>query len=162
MPGPSQIILGEFPTALDERYRLSIPGGLADLLGPRCILAKERAGCVSLWSAEAWEAKLSSRIRLIEQKILAETIGEDRMAQVQLLGRLLSTRHKPVELKGRGRLLVPEAFRRFLGVDRDPPENEVMVVGAAVCVEIWKPAAWLRYLEARMPKFRRLFHQLSK
>ena len=52
-----------------------------------------------------------------------------------------------MELKGRGRLLLPEAFRRFLGVDRDPPENEVMVVGAAVCVEIWKPAAWLRYLE---------------
>ena len=89
MPGPSQIILGEFPAALDERYRLSIPGGLADLLGSRCLLAKERAGCVSLWNAEAWEAKLSSRIRLIEQKILADAIGEDRMAQVQLLGRLL-------------------------------------------------------------------------
>ena len=37
-----------------------------------------------------------------------------------------------------------------------------MVVGAAVCVEIWKPAAWLKYLQGRMPKFRRLFHQLSK
>jgi MraZ protein len=162
MPGPSQIILGEFPAALDERWRLSIPGGLAELLGPRCILAKERAGCLSLWSAEAWEAKLSSRIKLIEEKLRADAIGEDRLARVQLLGRLLSTRHKLVELKGRGRLLLPEGFRRFLGVDRDPPENEVMVVGAAVCVEIWKPAAWLRYLEARMPKFRRLFHQLSK
>ena len=162
MPGPSQIILGEFPAALDERWRLSIPGGLAELVGPKCILAKERAGCVSLWNAEAWEAKLSSRIRLIEQKILADAIGEDRMGRVQLLGRLLLTRHKPVEIKGRGRLLLPEGFRRFLGVDRDPPENEVMVVGAAVCVEIWKPAAWLQYLEGRMPKFRRLFHQLSK
>ncbi len=67
-----------------------------------------------------------------------------------------------MELKGRGRLLVPEGFRKFLGVDRDPPDNEVLVVGAAVCVEIWKPDAWLKYLEGRMPKFRRLFHQLSK
>jgi MraZ protein len=162
MPGPSQIILGEFPAALDERWRLSIPGELADRLGPRCILAKERSGCLSLWGAEGWETKLNSRIRLIEEKIRAEAIGEDRLARVQLLGRLLSTRHKAVELKGRGRLLLPEGFRRFLGVDRDPPENEVMVVGAAVCVEIWKPIAWLRYLEGRMPKFRRLFHQLSK
>ena len=161
MPGPSQIILGEFPATLDERYRLSIPGGLAELIGLRCILAKERAGCLSLWSAEAWETKLDSRIKLIEQKILADAIGEDRIARVQLLGRLLSTRHKAVELKGRGRLLLPEGFRRFLGVDRDPPDNEVMVIGAAVCVEIWKPAAWLKYLQGRMPKFRRLFHQLS-
>jgi MraZ protein len=162
MPGLSQIILGEFNCTLDERYRLSIPTGLSDLLSPRCILAKERAGCLSLWGAEAWETKLNSRIKLIEQKILADTFGEERIARVQLLGRLLSTRHKEVELRGRGRLLIPEGFRTFLGVDRDPPDNEVIVVGAAVCVEIWKPAAWLKYLEGRMPKFRRLFHQLSK
>jgi MraZ protein len=67
-----------------------------------------------------------------------------------------------VELRGRGRLLVPEGFRKFLGVERDPPDNEVLVVGAAVCVEIWKPAAWLAYLERRMPRFRRLFHRLTK
>jgi MraZ protein len=162
MSGPSQIILGEFHCTLDERYRLSIPGRLSDLLSPRCILAKERAGCLSLWSAASWEAKLSGRIKLIEQKILTDTFGEDRIARVQLLGRLLSTRHTAVELKGRGRLLVPEGFRNFLGVDRDPPDNEVFVVGAALCVEIWKPDAWLKYLEGRMPKFRRLFHQLSK
>ena len=162
MPGPSQIILGEFTCTLDERYRLWIPAGLSERLSPRCILAKERAGCLSLWGAEAWETKLNSRIKLIEQKILADTFGEERIAQVQLLGRLLSTRHKEVELRGRGRLLIPEGFRTFLGVDRDPPDNEVIVVGAAVCVEIWKPAAWLKYLEGRMPKFRRLFHQLSK
>ncbi len=129
---------------------------------PRCILAKERSGCLSLWSAEAWEAKLNARIKLVEQKLQADSFGEDRIAQVQLLGRLLSTRHRPVELRGRGRLLIPEGFRTFLGVDRDPPDNQVIVVGAAVCVEIWKPAAWLAYLERRMPKFRRVFHRLSR
>ena len=162
MSGASQLILGELPSKLDERYRLSIPGKLADSLPSQCILAKERAGCLSLWSAEAWQTKLNARIKLIEQKLLADAIGDDRIAQVQLLGRLLSTRHRPVELKGRGRLLIPPGFRKFLGVDRDPPDNEVIVVGAAVCVEIWKPAAWLTYLEGRMPKFRRLFHKLSQ
>jgi hypothetical protein len=28
-------------------------------------------------------------------------------------------------------------------------------------VEIWNPKSWLGYLERRMPKFRRLFDQLS-
>lgn len=160
-----QIILGEFNCSLDERYRLSIPHELVDLAAgssPRCILAKERAGCLSLWSAENWEAKIAARIKLVEQKIQAGSFGDDRIGQVQLLGRLLSTRQTPVELKNRGRLLIPEGFRKFLGVDRDPPENEVIVVGAAVCIEIWKPSAWLAYLERRMPKFRRLFHELSR
>ena len=78
-----------------------------------------------------------------------------------MLGRLLSTRHKEVELKGRGRLVLPEGFRKFLGVERDPPDNEVFVVGAAVCIEIWRPAAWQRFLERRMPRFHRLLDELS-
>jgi len=165
MPNARQLILGEFECTLDERFRLTIPQNLADLLAgssPRCMLAKERQGCLSLWSAEAWEEKLNARVRLVEQKLQADSFGDDRIAQVQLLGRLLSTRHQAVELRGRSRLLIPEGFRKFLGVERDPPENQVLVVGAAVCVEIWKPAAWLAYLEQRMPRFRKLFHRLSR
>ena len=165
MSNPRQLILGEVPCTLDERFRLTISQNLVKLLAgedPHCILAKERSGCLSLWSAAAWEAKLNARIKLVEQKLQADSFDDDRLAQVQLLGRLLSTRHQPVELKDRGRLLIPEGFRAFLGVDRDPPGNEVMVVGAAVCLEIWKPTAWLAYLEQRMPKFRRVFHRLSR
>ncbi len=165
MPNARQLILGEFECSLDERFRLTIPQNLAEQLtanNPRCMLAKERQGCLSLWSAEAWEEKLNARIRLVEQKLQADSFGDDRIAQVQLLGRLLSTRHQAVELRGRARLLIPEGFRKFLGVERDPPDNQVLVVGAAVCVEIWKPAAWLAYLEQRMPRFRRLFHRLSR
>jgi MraZ protein len=166
MPDARQLILGEFESTLDERFRLTIPQNLAELLtsssNSRCMLAKERQGCLSLWSAEAWEEKLNARIRLVEQKLQADSFGDDRIAQVQLLGRLLSTRHQAVELRGRSRLLIPEGFRKFLGVERDPPENQVLVVGAAVCVEIWKPAAWLAYLEQRMPRFRKLFHRLSR
>jgi MraZ protein len=163
MPDEAKIILGEFPCKLDDRFRLSIPQSLADLLGDSTpwMLAKERSGCLSLWNSAAWEGKLHAKVKLVEQKIRADAFGEDRIAQVQLLGRLLSTRHRPVEIKG-NRLLIPEAFRAFLGVDRDPPENEVIVVGAAVCIEIWKPSAWLAYLEKRMPRFRRLFHELSR
>lgn len=165
MPNPRQLILGEFPCTVDERSRLSIPQKLIDLLAAEklsCILAKERSGCLSLWNAEVWEAKLESRKKLLEQKLQADSFDDDRLAQVQMLGRLLSTRHQTVQLAGRGRLVIPEGFRLFLGIDRDPPGNEVLVVGAAVCIEIWKPAAWLAYLEQRMPKFRRVFHRLSR
>ena len=42
-----------------------------------------------------------------------------------------------------------------------PPSPALTVLGAAVCVELWSPRLWLEYLAGRMPKFRRLFDQLS-
>ena len=160
MPEAEEFLLGEFQRTLDERYRLSIPGELGDFLlaiSPDCILAKERPGCLSLWSAPTWQARLDEGVELVKQKMRAGKLRE-RVAEVQLFGRLLSTRHRPVRLAGRGRLVIPEGFREFLGVE---PGGEVQIVGAAVCIEIWRPAAWLKYLEARMPRFRRLFDHLS-
>ena len=161
MPEPKPFFRGEFRRTLDERYRLSVPGEWSDLIlaeGADCILAKERSGCLSLWIAAEWQEKQEARVELIEQKLRLGELDR-RISQVQMFGRLLSTRQRPVQLAGRGRLLVPEGFREFLGCE---PGGGVMVVGAAVCVEIWNPAAWVRYLEGRMAKFRRLFDHLSQ
>ncbi len=154
-----RLVLGEVRRTLDDRYRLSLPSPLADPFqeGP-CILAKERPGALSLWRAAEWQAKLADGVRLLEQKLQAGRL-QGRTADVQALGRLLSTRHTDVKLAGRGRLLLPEGFREFLGVE---PGAEVVVVGAAVCLELWHPAAWLRYLEATMTGFQTMFDQLSQ
>jgi MraZ protein len=156
----SEFILGEFRRTIDERYRLSIPAELADPLTAQssaCILAKERPGALSLWSAADWQERLSADIELVERKMQAGRL-EGRVEQVQMLGRLLSTRHKEVELTGRGRLLIPEGFRQFLTAQ---PGDEVFVVGAAVCVEIWRPESWVEYLNQQMPDFRQLLDSLS-
>ena len=158
MSQSSELILGEAQRTLDERFRLSLPSEMADGLTAECILAKERPGCLSLWSAQTWQAKLDEGVELIKRKMQSGRL-EGRIGQVQLFGRLLSTRHRAVQLAGRGRLLIPEGFREFLGVE---PGGEVMVIGAAVCVEIWNPPRWLKYLESRMPRFRRLFDRLSQ
>ena len=164
MPDPRRLLLGEFRRTLDDRHRLLIPKPLAELLvaeSAECILAKERPGCLSLWPARAWQAKLDDGLRWIEEKLGREKLDEE-IGRVQMFGRLFSTRHTPVQLAGRGRLLIPEGFREFLGVDPQQGQGEVMVVGAAVCVEIWNPADWLEYLRRQMPKFRRLFHHLTQ
>ena len=83
---------------------------------------------------------------------------EGRVEEVQMLGRLLSTRHRNVQLAERARLVIPEGFREFLGVE---PGGEVIVVCAAICVEMWRPAAWFSHLESNIPEFRKLFDQLS-
>lgn len=156
----AQLILGESTRTLDPRYRLSIPPELAESLAPEggeCILAKERPGCLSLWNQAAWQGRLDAGIRLVETKIEAGRL-EGRVEEVQRLGRLLSTRHRSVPLAGRGRLVVPEGFREFLGVE---PGEDVLVVGAAVCVEIWRPEKWNDYVGEQMPAFRQLLDQLS-
>jgi MraZ protein len=62
-------------------------------------------------------------------------------------------------LANRSRLLIPEGFREFLGVG---PNQDVMLVGAVICVEIWSPAAWLDVLRQEMPEFGGLFRELSE
>ncbi|MEX2188437.1 MAG: division/cell wall cluster transcriptional repressor MraZ [Pirellulales bacterium] len=160
MATTGEFILGEFPRTLDERFRVAIPAELATPLvadGRECILAKERPGCLSLWNAKLWRTRLDSGVELVKGKMRAGKL-EGRLEQVQLLGRLLSTRHKQVELGDRGRLLIPDGFREFLNAE---PGTEVLLVGAAVCVEIWTPASWRTHLESHMTDFPKLFDDLS-
>ena len=154
------LVLGEFKRGMDERYRLSMPPELIDALGVvdgPCVLAKERPGALSLWHAEVWGRRMDASVQLVEAKIKAGKL-QDKLEDVQRLGRLLSTRHRDVQLAGRGRLVVPEGFREFLGVE---PGGDILIVGAAVCIEIWRPDAWIGYLSDRMPEFESLLNELS-
>ena len=160
MPPNREFILGEFRRSVDERFRVSIPNEMADPLtvdGKDCILAKERPGSISLWSASNWSDRLSASVDLVQSKMMAGRL-EGRLSDVQQLGRLLSTRHREVQLAGRGRLVIPEGFREFLGVE---PGGDVLLVGAAVCIEIWKPEDWIQYLNERMPQFGKLLDELA-
>jgi MraZ protein len=157
----STFITGEHKRTLDERSRLSLPADFAAAVADAegwCILAKERAGCLSLWRGTDWQTRLDDGVELIRKKIEAGRM-EERWTDVQRFGRLLSTRHMRVRLANRSRLLLPEPFREFLGVAAN---QDVMLVGAVICVEIWNPAAWLDVLRQEMPQFGELFRTLSQ
>jgi len=157
----TRLILGEFRRSLDDRFRLSIPAELAASLPSEgkanYILAKERPGALSLWHIDDWGDRLEKDVELIRAKIEAGHL-KDRLTDVQLLGRLLSTRHRKVHLAGRSRLSIPEGFREFLGIE---PGGDVLIVGAAVCIEIWRPDIWIDYLNDQIPQFSRLVDELA-
>lgn len=160
MSAEKQLILGEFSRKLDDRYRLTLPSEFAELFQPEsgdCVIAKERRGCVSVWDQQVWKSKLDARVELVRSRLKIGDL-EQKMPELQMFGRLLSTRHRALQITDRGRLLVPEGFREFLGVE---PGNEVMVIGAAICIEIWNPQKWIQYVEGRIPKFRKLLDTLS-
>lgn len=154
-------LTGEIKRTIDERFRLTLPPDFADTLstdGGELVVAKERAGCLSLWPVSEWKQRLDSGVSLLRQKIDSGRM-EQRWGDVQRLGRLLSTRHQEVRLAGRSRLLIPEGFRQFLGVDAG---CEVVVVGAVICVEIWNPEMWMQVLRDEMPDFGELFKNLTE
>lgn len=159
MTGEPTFILGEYHRLLDARYRLSIPGEMLPYLGTTAelLLVKERPGALSLWNAQQWQPRRQQDLALIESKMQAGRLA-GRLGDVQLWGRLLSTRQRTIGLTQRGRLLVPEGFREFLGVE---PGGGVMVVGAAVCIEIWHPENWRAHLAEQIPRFRELEDNLS-
>lgn len=160
MSDSADLLIGEFIRTLDERFRLAVPPELLDPLlaaGPKLVLAKERTGCLSLWSAAVWKPRIDAAVDIVRSKLRAGLLTQ-RVAQVQDLGRLLSTRHTLVSLAGRSRLVVPEGYRDFLAVE---PGAELMVVGAAVCVELWQPAAWNAFVSSEMPGFRRRIDELT-
>jgi MraZ protein len=153
-------ITGESRRTIDDRFRVTLPSEMADLVADsdgNCILAKERAGCLSLWKAADWAKRIDDGVAILKLRIQAGKM-ESRWSEVQRLGRLLSTRSTTVTLANRSRLLIPDGFREFLDV---PVNQPVVVVGAAICVEIWNPAAWLEALRHDMPEFGPLFTDLS-
>jgi MraZ protein len=154
-------VTGEFRRTIDERFRVTLPTELASAISDDegdIIVAKERAGCLSLWKPAEWQHRLDSGLALLRQKIDSGRM-EQRWGDVQRLGRLLSTRHTDAKLANRARLLIPETFRSFLGVDAG---KEVVIVGAVICVEIWQPDAWNAVLKDEMPDFGELFKQLTQ
>lgn len=160
MPLSEPFTIGEFRRTLDERCRVAVPNELVHQLAPEStewILAKERPGALSLWDASRFKSKMDAGVDLVKAKMKAGRL-DGRMEDVQRLGRLLSTRQVTVKFDSQNRVTIPPEFRSFLDVE---PGSELLVVGAAVCVEIWNSAAWIRYLAERMPEFRQLLDELS-
>ncbi len=151
---------GEFRRSLDDRFRLSIPAELADSLvaeGDRFVLVKEAPGALSLWEAGHWQQRHDQGLQLIRSKLEAGRLA-GRLGEVQRMGRMLSTRHVEIRLAGRGRIVIPEGFREFLGV---PAGGDVMIVGAALCVEFWRPDAWIDYVGSAISDFPTWWEELS-
>lgn len=160
MDSANELLIGEFRRKLDDRFRLLIPSEWVPLIAPdgsECILTKERPGSLSIWNASQWQKRLDDGIDLMRSKINAGKLN-DRISEVQLLGRLLSTRHKSVPVAERGRINLPEGFREFLGLEAG---SDVMVIGAAICIEIWHPQKWIDHLGQEMPEFGSLFDRIT-
>jgi MraZ protein len=160
MSEAKKLITGEFSRKIDDRFRLTLPGEFEDVFKPesgKCVIVKEGPGCLSLWEENAWKQNHDARVSLVLHRLTLGDLGRNT-PELQRFGRLLSTRFREIQLAGRSRLVLPEGFREFLAIEAG---QEVMIVGAAVCIEIWHPQKWISYVEGDMPQFGTLLESLS-
>lgn len=155
------LITGEYSRTVDDRYRLTLPDEFKSVFKPesgKCVIVKERPGCLSLWDETDWKQQHDARVAMVQQKFNVGYLA-GHMPELQQFGRLLSTRFRQIQLTDRARFLLPEGFREFLAVE---PKQDVMIVGAAFCIEIWHPQKWIAYIEESMPQFGTLLDNLIK
>ena len=159
MTETKKFITGEFSRTVDDRYRLTLPDEFKEVFKPdsgKCVIVKEKPGHLSLWDENTWKQEHDRRIELITQRFeLGYLAG--KMSELQRLGRLLSTRSRQIQLADRARFLLPEGFREFLAVE---PKQEVMIVGAWVCIEIWNPQKLISCIEEDIPQYGTLTENL--
>ena len=159
MTGAEKLITGEFSRTIDERYRLTLPDEFKEVFKPesgKCVIVKESPGHLSLWEESIWKQHHDTRVEMVLQRLNTGYLGQ-KMSDLQQFGRLLSTRSRPIQLVERGRFLLPESFRAFLAVE---PKNDVMLVGAAFCIEIWNPQKWISFIEEALPQYGSLLESL--
>ena len=159
MPETSKFISGEFSRTIDDRYRLSLPEEFKEVFKPeagKCVIVKENPGHLSLWEESIWKQQFDSRIEMVRQRYETGYLAGN-MHELQRFGRLLSTRYRHIQLTERARFLLPEGFREFLGVE---PKQEVMIVGAWHCIEIWNQQKWISCIEGDIQQFGNLMESL--
>jgi len=140
---------------VDGKSRLTLPEPLHAVVAAwdgRCKVVKERPGALSLWSPGEADEGIDAAIEAALKKFEVRR-NQNLLEDLMVLGRLRSTRQTIAKIDGRARLTIPQAFREFLGVE---PEEQAMVVAATVCIEIWRPDAWIEYVEEKIADYRRI------
>ena len=144
---------------LDAKSRLTLPDVLrevAETWNGSCRVVKERPGAISLWAPDSTDTNIDAAVAAAMAKYNARG-NQNLLEELMTLGRLRSTRETTAKLDGRARLTIPQAFREFLGVE---PDGNAMVVAATVCIEIWRPDAWVEFVNERIADYRRISESL--
>ena len=154
-----KLIQGEFSRTVDDRYRLTLPDEFKEMFKPesgKCVIVKEKPGHLSLWEENDWRIHHDNKVEAVRLKYESGYFA-GKMAELQRFMRLDSTRSRHIQLTDRARFLLPEGFREFLAVE---PKQDVMVIGAGHCIEIWHPQKWMACIEEDIPQYEALLENL--
>ena len=126
--GTRRVFVGVYERQLDERGRVALPSSYRGELGDQCYLFFGDDGCVSVRSAETFDAQASE---LVERSKRGE-ISRDRL-------RAFSSSASEATIDKQGRITLDARLRAHAGIE---PHSPVMVLGYIDQIEIWEPEAY--------------------
>jgi MraZ protein len=137
---------GESIHKLDAKNRVFVPKRFQSLLSADgngdtcCVLTRGTEDCVSLFSIAGYEQ--------YKRHLQSKPIGDRRKRAIL---RKFFSKTSLTQLDSAGRVLIPDALKRFANLDK-----EVVMVGVDERAEIWDRASWEAFEEEHEITFRNL------
>jgi len=124
--------VGQRDHRLDPKDRVVIPAAFANAIrdhhgGRLYLVPSADVPCIEAYPARTYEQEASQQV-------------PSRFAGDQRGRRLFFHNAEPVDLKGPGRITIPERLRRYF------PQGIVRIAGMNTYLELWDPDAWEKHL----------------
>lgn len=119
-------LVGRHERSIDGNGRLTLPAKFASQLGDTAYLHDDPEGCVRLFLAADFDALMADQL----DKLRAGEITRDDL-------RATTASTRPVNIDKQGRLTLDDESRALAGI---APGADVVVVGVADSIEIWRPS----------------------
>ena len=116
-------MIGQYQHNIDAKGRLFIPAKFREELGDAFYVTIGLDGCLSVYSDAKWAD--------LTEKFDALPLSKARSMRV------LFANAAKCEPDAQGRILIPAKLREYAALDK-----EVIINGAAKCLELWNPERW--------------------
>ena len=137
---------GEYRHSLDNKNRLIIPARLRSEIGDTFVLTRGLDGCLSIYTAAAWE----------KQEAQLEKLPSTNKA-ARAYTRFITSGASQQQFDGQGRIQIPSSLLGYAGISRN-----CLVIGAGENVEIWDEAKWDAYNNSTGENFDDLAESLTE
>jgi MraZ protein len=121
-----RVFLGEYSHSLDQKGRVVMPSKFRTELDEGCVVTKGQERCIYVFPMERWGEESSKVLRLPRTDRRARDISRSFFASAS-----------DQALDRQGRVQIPEALRRYAGLEKD-----LTVVGVADHIEVWATDTW--------------------
>ncbi len=121
---------GTFDYTLDAKNRLTVPARFRAVLADGVVMAKSTEPCVQLWVPTDYEAFTGSALAPLNPT----------SPDARKLRRFFAANSHDTELDSAGRVSFPSFLLEHASLKKD-----VVVTGAADCLEVWDRGAWNAY-----------------
>lgn len=118
------LLTGEHHCLLDDKGRLNFPAKMRDKMGDSFLIAPWVENCL---------------VAIPEHKLekVAEMLDSQMMSDTRDGGLSFFSQAEDVSPDKQGRILIPQTLRSSIALEKD-----VVVVGAGMFAEIWRPDEW--------------------